>query len=196
MIDKQVYEHLKVPVERLARRDPLRNWTAELPVEKVWDEGKVPEIADVRIAKDSVVAAELVLSQVREGVLVSGTLSVPWVGECSRCLFPVDGLAEAFVQELFELNPKEGESYLLGEEIADLTPMARDSLLLELPIAAVPCPFEEPCENYPQELIDSGIALKFLEKERAETGSVSDPRWAALGNLIFDDDEDTDLESQ
>ncbi|MFQ3314785.1 MAG: hypothetical protein ACI85J_000454 [Candidatus Poriferisodalaceae bacterium] len=196
MIDKQVYEHLKVPVERLARRDPLRNWTAELPVEKVWDEGKVPEIADVRIAKDSVVAAELVLSQVREGVLVSGTLSVPWVGECSRCLFPVDGLAEAFVQELFELNPKEGESYLLGEEIADLTPMARDSLLLELPIAAVPCPFQEPCENYPQELIDSGIALKFLEKERAETGSVSDPRWAALGNLIFDDDEDTDLESQ
>jgi uncharacterized protein len=196
LIDKQVYEHLKVPVERLARRDPLRNWTAELPVEKVWDEGKVPEIADVRIAKDSVVAAELVLSQVREGVLVSGTLSVPWVGECSRCLFPVDGLAEAFVQELFELNPKEGESYLLGEEIADLTPMARDSLLLELPIAAVPCPFEEPCENYPQELIDSGIALKFLEKERAETGSVSDPRWAALGNLIFDDDEDTDLESQ
>jgi|TARA_B110000914_G_scaffold38593_1_gene31931 uncharacterized protein len=196
LIDKQVYEHLKVPVERLARRDPLRNWTAELPVEKVWDEGKVPEIADVRIAKDSVVAAELVLSQVREGVLVSGTLSVPWVGECSRCLFPVDGLAEAFVQELFELNPKEGESYLLGEEIADLTPMARDSLLLELPIAAVPCPFQEPCENYPQELIDSGIALKFLEKERAETGSVSDPRWAALGNLIFDDDEDTDLESQ
>ena len=196
MIDKQVYEHLKVPVERLARRDPLRNWTAELPVDKVWDEGKVPDIADVRIAKDSVVAAELVLSQVSEGVLVSGTLSVPWVGECSRCLFPVDGLAEALVQELFELNPKEGESYLLGEEIADLTPMARDSLLLELPIAAVPCPFPEPCENYPQELIDSGIALKFLEKERAETESVSDPRWAALGDLIFDDDEDTDLESQ
>ena len=196
MIDKQVYEHLKVPVERLSRSDPLRNWTAELPVDKIWDEGNVPEIADVRITNDSVVAAELVLSQVSEGVLVSGKLSVPWVGECSRCLFPVDGLAEAVVQELFELNPKEGESYLLGEEIADLTPMARDSLLLELPIAAVPCPFQEPCENYPQELINSGIALKFLEKERIDTASVSDPRWAALDDLIFDDGEDTDLESQ
>ena len=72
MIDKQVYEHLKVPVERLSRRDPLRNWTAELSVDKVWGEGNVPEIADVRITNDSVVAAELVLSQVSEGVLVPG----------------------------------------------------------------------------------------------------------------------------
>ena len=39
------------------------------------------------------------------------------------------------VQELFESAPREGESYALGHDRVDLEPLARESLILDLPLA-------------------------------------------------------------
>ncbi len=66
-----------------------------------------------------------------------GTISAPWEAACSRCLVPVGGELAVRVGELYERQPLEGETYLLGEDdVIDLEPLIRDALLLELP--AVP----------------------------------------------------------
>jgi uncharacterized protein len=78
------------------------------------------------------------------GVVVTGTVSSSWVGECRRCLRPVTGALISPVRELFERTPRvraeelgddEAETYPLTGDTIDLVPLARDALLLELPMA-------------------------------------------------------------
>ena len=47
------------------------------------------------------VELDLLLESVVEGVLVTGTASVPVVGECSRCLDPISSRVEVELTELF-----------------------------------------------------------------------------------------------
>src|ERR1700755_2949041 len=46
-------------------------------------------------------AVDLRMESVSEGVLVSGTVSAPTSGECSRCLTPITGDVEITLTELF-----------------------------------------------------------------------------------------------
>ena len=46
-------------------------------------------------------ALDLRVESVSEGVLVTGTLTAPTTGECSRCLTPFDGCIEVGLTELF-----------------------------------------------------------------------------------------------
>lgn len=81
------------------------------------------------------VVVDALLEWVSEGVLVSGTATAPWTGECRRCLGPVGGDLVVEVRELFEEAPREGESYPLRADHVDLEPLARESVLLDLPLA-------------------------------------------------------------
>ena len=127
------------------------------------------------VEADDGVHVEANLESVSEGILVSGTVSAPWHGECRRCLAPLSGAASVEVRELYERHAREGETYPLRHEQVDLEPLAREALLLELPLAPLCradclgiCPTcgadlnEGPCGCAP---------------------TARDPRWAALDDL-------------
>lgn len=92
-------------------------------------------VVDTTVAADAVVEVDANLEWVSEGVLATGTASAPWIADCRRCLTAVHGQVEAKFQELFEPEAREGESYPLRGDRIDLGPLAREALLLGLPLA-------------------------------------------------------------
>ncbi len=72
------------------------------------------------------------------GIEVKGTVSAPWTGICRRCATPVGGELDIPVQERFapgSANPNEDELYPITDGTIDLQPLARDAIVLELPMA-------------------------------------------------------------
>ena len=49
--------------------------------------------------------ADLTLSSYPDGIMVTGTVGAPWVGECRRCGGPVSGTVEAEVRERYVPRP-------------------------------------------------------------------------------------------
>lgn len=92
-------------------------------------------VMDTSVADGAVASVDALLEWVADGVLGTGTASVDWMGLCRRCLAPIGGRVEASFQELFEPRPRDGETYPLRGDRIDLGPLARESLLLELPLA-------------------------------------------------------------
>jgi uncharacterized protein len=86
------------------------------------------------------VVVDALLEWVSDGVLASGEVATEWEGECRRCLRPVTGQVRADFRELFERRPQEGETYPLRHEHIDLEPLAREALLVELPLAPLCSP--------------------------------------------------------
>jgi uncharacterized protein len=106
---------------------------ASLGVELV----SVPEGAELEL--------DIQLERVTDGVLVTGTVRAPLVGECARCLEMFASSAEVRFTELFthEAGDDEADGYLLDGDLLDLELALRDALVLELPLAplcAEDCP--------------------------------------------------------
>lgn len=188
---------LRVPLERLQRRDPIREWNVTVTAAELIEEDLPLRVADVSVDPGAELGVEVVLDRVSEGVMVVGTVTCTWSGDCARCMRPVEGQATSEVGELFETTPQEGESYLLDHEYVDLVPMLRDAVLLELPIGAVACPYPDPCPYAPPELTaGDDLTLDDADTDlddgnvRRDGGDprLADPRWAALDGLVFDPD--------
>ncbi len=111
------------------------------------------------------VTVDATLERVPEGIVVRGDVRGRWRAECSTCLRDIERDLTVRVGELYEADPVEGETYPLDGHEIDLEQLARDSLLLELPLAPV-C--EEPCE--PARPLGDG-------------DDETDPRWAELKKL-------------
>ncbi|MCW2740028.1 MAG: hypothetical protein JWR45_450 [Blastococcus sp.] len=131
----------------------------------------VPEGADVDV--------RLRLESVMEGVLVTGDLDVPVVGSCARCLEPLDDRLHFDVQELYayegsttEATSEEDEVRRVEGDFLDLEPLARDTVVLNLPLAPVCTP---DCAGL---CVDCGQRLDDLPADH--THEVVDARWAAL----------------
>ena len=97
-------------------------------------------IADLFVSGSAVpeggpVLVEVLLEPVGDTVEAVGAVSAAWEGDCGRCLRPATGLATGEVEEVFEPHPVEGETYPLAHGEIDLEPMARETVLLELPQA-------------------------------------------------------------
>jgi uncharacterized protein len=106
---------------------------ARLGVELV----SVPEEAELEL--------DIQLERVTDGVLVTGTVRAPLVGECARCLDMFASSTEVRFTELFthDAGDEEADGYLLDGDLLDLEPALRDALVLELPLAplcAEDCP--------------------------------------------------------
>jgi uncharacterized protein len=110
------------------------------------------------------VSVDVVLERVHEGIVVRGRVRSRATAECSRCLRPLEQPVDVGVDELFEPQPLEGETYPLDGHELDLEQLVRDTVLLELPLAPR-C--EAPC----------GTELAGAD------GEEPDPRWAALSEL-------------
>jgi uncharacterized protein len=126
----------------------------------------VEDLAGSGAAVPDPVAVVVDLERISEGIVVRGTVSATWRGDCARCLTPVSQPLESHVDELFEPDPVPGETYPLEGHELDLEQLVRDTVLLELPLAPrcdPPCPL-------PRHAVDD-----------AEPDV--DPRWRALSEL-------------
>ncbi|WP_277211701.1 YceD family protein [Isoptericola croceus] len=138
----------------------------------------VPEGADLTLG--------LRLESVMEGVLVSGVVRGTAVGECVRCLAEIRDEVTVRVQELFvyperaqaadESGDEEAEDEPeLTDDLADLEPVVRDSLVTALP-------FQPLCrQDCPGLCSECGARL---EEDPEHHHDVVDPRWAALQTML------------
>ncbi|WP_254920486.1 YceD family protein [Blastococcus mobilis] len=146
------------------------NWRVELI--------GVPAGADVHL--------RLRLESVMEGVLVSGDLDVPVTGSCARCLEPIEDTLSLDVQELYayegsttEATSEEDEVRRIEGDHLDLEPLARDTVVLALPLAPV-C--SEDCAGL---CVDCGQRLDDLPADHAH--EIVDARWAGLAAKLGTD---------
>ena len=115
-----------------------------------------------------------------DGISVDGTASVPWRGECRRCLRRVGGVVAAALDETYadELSTDDDALPLDGDQI-DLSGPIREYVLLDLP--------DDPlCRD------DCAGLCPVCGIDRNEGSctcdtTVRDERWAALDQLRLDD---------
>ena len=127
---------------------------------------EVPEGAEVEV--------DVVLTPIGHTVEARGEVRAPWIGACRRCLQPASGTAVGEVLELFEDPWVEGETYPLQHDEVDLEPLARETVVLELPQAPL-C--REDC---------LGLCPTCGVDRNEGTCSCApplDPRWAVLDEL-------------
>jgi uncharacterized protein len=160
---------VRKPVQRDAVLDGLAVSTAAVP-------------AGVEVELDLVVEAT------GGGVVAEGVVRAPWEGACRRCLEPVTGVLEADVREVFERRPTEGETYPLRDDLIDLEALARDAVLLSLPLAPLCGPG---CEGPAPDLVpvvaeDDASHTAAGRDAAAGHEPARDPRWAGLDDLHFD----------
>ncbi len=90
----------------------------------------------VAVPEGAPVELDLTLSSFAGGIMVQGTVRAPWRGECRRCGGDVHGTVEARVRERFVPHPgPEDDAYPLTGDELDLEPLARDAVVLDLPLA-------------------------------------------------------------
>lgn len=140
-----------------------------------------PTVAGILVPDAEPVTGELELESVLDGIVITGTLVAPWVGECRRCLDPIHGTVAIPVRELFESHATPGDSYPIDGDDIDLNPLVRDAVLLALPLSPLcrdDCPGPDPV-RFPTVVED--IEADWPAAPR------TDDRWAALSELRFED---------
>lgn len=133
------------------------------------------------------VELELSMQSVSEGIWVSGTVKTRVVGECGRCLEPLELAARARFSELYaypdaleDPDPDDVDAQdfsLIVDEMLDLEPVVRDALLLGFPLNPL-CRAE--CSGL---CSVCGVRIDDLDDPEGHTHETIDPRWAALRGL-------------
>lgn len=135
-------------------------------------ESSVAPLAEAKIAG--------LLESISKGIVVTGAVSAPWIGQCRRCAVALGGDLEISVRERFiEEAGDDDEAYPLDGEILDLFDLVRDSLVLELPIAPL-C--NEDCKGL------CGTCGADLNEGVCGCDAPRDPRWASLDTLRSPDE--------
>ena len=171
-------------------RAPLVLDTRQLPrqpgslrtVERVIRAPEDLGLALIGVPEGSDLGLDLRLEWVGEGVLVTGTVSGRLVGECARCLRPIDTVLEVAIQELFaspdsvtEATTEEDEVGRLQGDLIDLEPAVRDAVVLALPSSPLCRP---DCPG-----LCPGCGAHWDDLPEGHSHEQADPRWAALKNL-------------
>lgn len=127
----------------------------------------VPEGSELRL--------DLRLESVLDGILASGTVTGVAVGECARCLEPIEQPLEVQIQELFAYPGHESEdTAVVAGELIDLEPTVRDAVVTELPLAPI-------CrEDCPGLCVECG---ELLAADPGHRHDAIDPRWAVLESV-------------
>jgi uncharacterized protein len=140
----------------------------------------------IGIAPGAPLDLDLRVESVSEGVLVSGTMSAPITGECSRCLTPFTERIDVDLTELFaypdsltEATTEEDEVGRVVNDFVDLRQPIVDAVGLELPFSPV-CRTDCPglCPT-------CGVALATAEPGHHH--DEIDPRWAKLATMLGSD---------
>jgi uncharacterized protein len=140
-----------------------------------------------QVDPDADVALDGTLEATGVDVVLTGTVTFPWEGECRRCLKAVHGEVVADVREIFEPTPVEGETWPVEGDAIDLAPVLREVILLTLPLVPLcseDCAGPDP-ERFPATV--EGTGADDGEDDEVDPPP-ADPRWAGLDALRFDDD--------
>jgi uncharacterized protein len=148
--------------------------------------GRVGELNVIgsTVPADAEAEADAELTSIDGGIEVEAEVVAPWRGECRRCLRPVTGRLRCDVREVYrprhpgEAGDEDEETYPLEGEMLDLSPLVRDALLLELPIAPL-C--REDCLGL---CPTCGAELNDGPCQCPSAGA--DPRWSVL-DVLRDD---------
>src|SRR4051794_3087424 len=92
-------------------------------------------VTETVVADGSPLDIVAMIEAVSDGVLVTGTAGTTWTSSCRRCLVPITGEIEADFRELYSEHPVEGETYPIVHDLVDLELVAREAILLDLPLA-------------------------------------------------------------
>jgi uncharacterized protein len=167
---------LRIPVADLLRRPgAARDFAVETTPAATHGALDALESGVASVPADAPVRIEGTLEHVADGIVVRGWIDAPWQAPCRRCLVRVEGAVRVHVDELFERSPLTGETYPLGEDTLDLTPLIRDALLLELPAAPL-------CADDCAGICPVCGADRNTSQCNCRTDD-ADPRWAALRAL-------------
>ena len=135
----------------------------------------------IAIDRGAPLELDLRVESVSEGVLVTGTVTAPTVGECARCLTPVEGRVQVGLTELFaypdsttEATTEEDEVGHIVDDTIDLEQSIIDAVGLDLPFSPVCSP------DCPGLCPECGVALA---AEPGHHHDRIDPRWARLADL-------------
>lgn len=136
----------------------------------------------VGVAEGADLTLDLRLQSVTEGIYVSGTVSGPLSGECSRCLRALDGTVSVDLGELFayensttDETTEEDEIGRVRNDLIDLEPSVRDAVVLALPPNPV-------CrEDCPGMCPECGVPWDELPADHGH--EQLDTRWAELSKL-------------
>ena len=164
----------RLDLRELGRRaGAMQEIERTIPAPEAW------KVELIGVPAGAEVHLRLRLESVMEGVLVSGEIQVPLVGSCARCLEPIEDTLTLDVQELYayegsttQATSEEDEVRLVEGDFLDLEPMARDTVVLSLPLSPV-C--DEDCSGL---CVDCGQRIDDLPADHAH--EITDPRWAGL----------------
>lgn len=136
----------------------------------------------IAVPAEAEVNLDLTLQSVSEGVLVTGSVTAPIAGECSRCLEPFTDEIILQVTELFaypdsvtEQTTEDDEVYRLVDDMINLEPVVRDMIGLELPLQ----PLCEP--DCPGLCAECGVRMAIAGSDHRH--EILDPRWAGLAKF-------------
>jgi uncharacterized protein len=126
------------------------------------------------------VTGTLTIESIERGVSVTGFLQVKWIADCRRCLEPVTGVEQAFVDEIFQVGAESGGDIIPfdGETIV-LDQVVHDAALASLPLSPL-C--EDTCEGPDPDRYRPGIGERPVDPD-APAQSDTDPRWGPLSEL-------------
>ncbi|MBU6317180.1 MAG: DUF177 domain-containing protein [Acidobacteria bacterium] len=130
---------------------------------------------DERFTDGTEVDIALELESLSDGIVVDGTVTVPWQGTCRRCLEPTGGVSVSEVHELYQRVITDPDAFeIIGDQI-DLKPVAREAVLLDAPTTPL-------CDPECKGLCPTcGANLNEATCQCAPPPA--DPRWAALDQL-------------
>jgi uncharacterized protein len=92
-------------------------------------------VSGSRVPGGAPVAVDVLLESVHGGILVTGTVTAEWEGECRRCLEIARGVLSLEVRELCVEGGDVETTYSLTADELDLEPIAHDACILGLPLA-------------------------------------------------------------
>ncbi|WKG05630.1 DUF177 domain-containing protein [Mycolicibacterium sp. HK-90] len=145
----------------------------------------------VAIEEGAPLDLDLQLQSVSEGVLVSGTVSAPTVGECARCLTELTGDVEIDLTELYAYPDSATDETTEADEVGRVGATGEaDTVDLEQPIidaVGLALPFSPLCRpDCPGLCPDCGVALASAGPDHHH--DKIDPRWAKLAAMLPEDE--------
>ena len=134
------------------------------------------ELTDARFPTGGDVGVDLHLDSMPDGIVVTGHLAVPWVGQCRRCLSDTAGTSPVEVHELYQADPpSDPDAFPIEGEQIDLRPLVREAALIEAPSTPLCRP---DCAGLcPTCGIDRNVATCDC------VAAPTDDRWSALDQL-------------
>jgi uncharacterized protein len=136
----------------------------------------------IAIEEGAPLELDLRIESVSEGVLVTGTVAAPTVGECARCLSALGSRVQVGLTELFaypdsttEATTEDDEVGHIVDDTVNIEQSIIDAVGLELPFAPVCTP------DCPGLCPECGVALA---AEPGHQHDRIDPRWAKLADMV------------